>query len=82
MHRSTTVSPEPAMYYISGGLWVGPMQRAVLAVSFVFTRPSVLFVGHNYANSEVPNQTTQNVASDQGPYCLLTECSIIYSAYM
>ena len=35
-------------------------------------KPSVLFVGHNYANSEDPNQMPQNTASDQGLHCLLT----------
>ena len=36
-------------------------------------KPSVLFVGHNYANSDDPNQTPQNAASDQGLHCLLTK---------
>ena len=43
-------------------------------------KPSVLFMGIwqtvNNQNSEQPDQTPQNAASDQVLYCLLTECSI------
>ena len=39
-------------------------------------KPSVLFVGHYKANSADPDQMPQNVASDQGLHCFLTECFI------
>ena len=43
-------------------------------------KPSVLFMGLwqtvNKQNSEQPDQTQQNAASDKVLYCSLTECSI------